>query len=94
VELVKKSAAVPLVMLSGAKHLDRPMTYTRGRFFTSLRMTRGKDFFTSSTVPIYAIYPSFHRLPYVPSRVPHQRLPASERNTITSGRFSSVARPR
>jgi len=50
VEVVKKLAANPRVMLRGAKHLDGAMTYVIWRFFASLRMTRGKGFFTSSAV--------------------------------------------
>ncbi len=49
---MKKSAAVPWVMLSHAgrvtKHLDREMTYVRGRPFAPLRMTKQRRFFTSA----------------------------------------------
>jgi len=52
---VKKSVAVPPVMLSHAgrvtKHLDPAMTYVMSRFFASLGMRGGRDFFATSAVP-------------------------------------------
>ncbi len=51
---MKRSAAVPPVMLSHAgrvtKHLDFTMTYVGWRFFASLRMTKQGRFFTSAVL--------------------------------------------
>jgi len=54
---VKKSAAVPQVMLSEAKHLDFTMTYVTSRSFAALRMTEQRRFFTSSADLCYNAFP-------------------------------------